>query len=170
VPAAAGATIGQRGAFALIVVGRAARRFYNARVPSPPSTQTGANADSAVTTRQLERRVLVKVTWRLMPLLCLCFMAAFLDRVNVGFAKLTMLSDLGLSQAAYATGAGIFFVGYFLFEVPSNLLLQRFGARLWIARIMLAWGVVASAMMLVSGERSFYALRFVLGAAEAGRV
>jgi MFS transporter, ACS family, tartrate transporter len=118
--------------------------------------------------RQLERRVLTKVTWRLMPLLCVCFMAAFLDRVNVGFAKLTMLADLGLSQTAYATGAGIFFVGYFLFEVPSNLLLQRFGARLWIARIMLMWGLVASAMMLVSGPRSFYVLRFVLGAAEAG--
>ena len=79
-----------------------------------------------------------------MPLLCLCFMAAFLDRVNVSFAKLTMLPDLGLSQTAYATGAGIFFVGYFLFEVPSNLLLQRFGARMWIARIMIVWGVVAS--------------------------
>lgn len=103
-----------------------------------------------------------------MPLLCLCFMAAFLDRVNVGFAKLTMLADLGLSQTAYATGAGIFFVGYFFFEVPSNLLLQRFGARMWIARIMLMWGCVASAMMFVSGPRSFYSLRFVLGAAEAG--
>jgi MFS transporter, ACS family, tartrate transporter len=137
-------------------------------VPPTPSTQAIAGADPAVTSQQFERRVLAKVTWRLMPLLCLCFMAAFLDRVNVGFAKLTMLSDLGLSQAAYATGAGIFFVGYFLFEVPSNLLLQRFGARLWIARIMLAWGIVASAMMLVSGARSFYALRFVLGAAEAG--
>jgi MFS transporter, ACS family, tartrate transporter len=128
----------------------------------------GSDADAAVTGALFERRVLVKVTWRLMPLLCLCFMAAFLDRVNVGFAKLTMLPDLGLSQAAYATGAGIFFVGYFLFEVPSNLLLQRFGARLWIARIMVAWGIVASSMMLVTGARSFYVLRFVLGAAEAG--
>jgi MFS transporter, ACS family, tartrate transporter len=116
----------------------------------------------------IERRVVVKVSWRLMPLLCTCFMAAFLDRVNVGFAKLTMLPDLGLSQTEYATGAGIFFVGYFLFEVPSNLLLQRFGARVWIARIMLVWGAVASAMMLVSGARTFYALRFLLGAAEAG--
>jgi MFS transporter, ACS family, tartrate transporter len=124
--------------------------------------------DRVATDPQFERRVLAKVTWRLMPLLCFCFMAAFLDRVNVGFAKLTMLADLGLSQAAYATGAGIFFVGYFLFEVPSNLLLQRFGARVWIARIMLVWGIVASCMMLVSGARSFYALRFVLGAAEAG--
>jgi MFS transporter, ACS family, tartrate transporter len=123
---------------------------------------------AADTTSPLERRILSKVTRRLMPLLCLCFMAAFLDRVNVGFAKLTMLPDLGLSQSEYATGAGIFFVGYFLFEVPSNLLLQRFGARMWIARIMVLWGLVASSMMLVSGARTFYALRFVLGAAEAG--
>jgi sugar phosphate permease len=116
----------------------------------------------------IEQRVVSKMNVRLLPLLCLCFMAAFLDRVNVGFAKLTMLPDLGLSQTEYATGAGIFFVGYFLFEVPSNLLLQRFGARVWIARIMIVWGVVSSSMMLVTGARSFYALRFLLGAAEAG--
>jgi ACS family tartrate transporter-like MFS transporter len=115
-----------------------------------------------------ERRIVSKTTWRLIPFLCACFMAAFLDRVNVSFAKLTMLPDLGLSQAVYATGAGIFFVGYFLFEVPSNLLLERFGARVWIARIMVVWGLVASAMMFVSDRWSFYALRFVLGAAEAG--
>jgi MFS family permease len=116
----------------------------------------------------IERRIVAKTTWRLIPFLCLCFMAAFLDRVNVSFAKLTMLPDLGFSQAVYATGAGIFFVGYFLFEVPSNLLLERFGARLWIARIMVVWGLVASAMMFVSDRWSFYALRFLLGAAEAG--
>jgi ACS family tartrate transporter-like MFS transporter len=116
----------------------------------------------------LERRILSKVTWRLIPLLYLCFMAAFVDRVNVSFAKLTMLPDLGLSQSVYAAGAGIFFVGYFLFEVPSNLLLERFGARLWIARIMVLWGFVASTMMFVSGKWSFCTLRFVLGAAEAG--
>ena len=116
----------------------------------------------------LERRVVAKVAWRLLPFLCVCYMAAFLDRVNVSFAKLTMLTDLGLSQQVYATGAGIFFVGYFFFEVPSNLLLERLGARLWIGRIMLTWGVIASGMMFVSGPRSFYALRFLLGAAEAG--
>ncbi len=116
----------------------------------------------------LERRILTKVSWRLIPFLCLCFMAAFLDRVNVSFAKLTMLSDLGLSQAVYATGAGIFFVGYFFFEVPSNLALVRFGARVWIARIMILWGLIASTMMLVTGPWSFYGLRFALGAAEAG--
>jgi MFS transporter, ACS family, tartrate transporter len=131
--------------------------------PPPPSMINWAAMDE-----QFERRVVSKITRRLMPLLFLCFMAAFLDRVNVGFAKLTMLSDLGMSQAAYAAGAGIFFVGYFLFEVPSNLLLQRFGARLWIARIMVVWGLVASTMVFVRGPWSFYGLRFLLGAAEAG--
>lgn len=117
---------------------------------------------------ELEGRVVRKVAVRLMPLLCACFVAAFIDRVNVGFAKLEMLPALGLTQSEYAFGAGVFFVGYFLFEVPSNLLLVRFGARRWIARIMLVWGVVSGCMALVEGPRSFHALRFVLGAAEAG--
>jgi MFS family permease len=117
---------------------------------------------------ELERRVIRKVAWRLMPLLCACFVAAFVDRVNVGFAKLQMMPALGLTQSEYAVGAGIFFVGYFLFEVPSNLLLVRFGARRWIARIMLVWGVVSASMALVTGATSFHALRFLLGAAEAG--
>jgi len=115
-----------------------------------------------------ERGVVSKVTWRLIPFLCLCFMAAFLDRVNVSFAKLTMLPDLGFTQTIYATGAGIFFVGYFLFEVPSNLLLERIGARVWIARIMVTWGIIASSMLFASDRWSFYTLRFALGAAEAG--
>ena len=117
---------------------------------------------------ELERRVVRKVAWRLMPLLCACFVAAFIDRVNVGFAKLEMLPALGLTQAEYAFGAGIFFVGYFVFEVPSNLALVRFGARRWIARIMLVWALVSASMALVTGPRSFHALRFLLGAAEAG--
>lgn len=115
-----------------------------------------------------ERAVMRKLTWRLLPLLFACFVAAFLDRVNVSFAKLSMLPALGLTQAQYATGAGIFFVGYFLLEVPSNLVLAKVGARRWIARIMLVWGVISGAMAFVSGPRSFYALRFLLGAAEAG--
>jgi ACS family tartrate transporter-like MFS transporter len=118
--------------------------------------------------RAMERAVMKKLIWRLMPLLFLCFMAAFIDRVNVSFAKLAMLPDLGMSEAQYATGAGIFFVGYFLFEVPSNLILSKVGARAWIARIMLVWGVVSCSMLAVEGPRSFYALRFLLGAAEAG--
>jgi ACS family tartrate transporter-like MFS transporter len=92
----------------------------------------------------------------------------FLDRVNVGFAALQMNHDLGFSPAVYGFGGGIFFVGYVLFEVPSNLILARMGARVWIARIMITWGLLASAMMFVWGPASFYGLRFLLGAAEAG--
>jgi D-galactonate transporter len=103
-----------------------------------------------------------------MPFLFLCYVAAYLDRVNVGFAKLQMLSDLRFSDTVYGIGAGIFFVGYFLFEVPSNLLMTRTGARIWIARIMISWGVISSAMMFVDSVASFYVLRFLLGAAEAG--
>lgn len=119
-------------------------------------------------TSALERRVMTKVAWRLLPFMCICYVAAFIDRVNVSFAKLSMLSDLHLSTTMYAMGAGIFFVGYFIFEVPSNLLLERVGARIWIARIMIVWGVISAAMMFVHGEWSFYVLRFLLGAAEAG--
>lgn len=115
-----------------------------------------------------EARTYAKVDWRLIPFLFLCYILAYLDRVNVGFAKLQMLTDLGLSEAAFATGAGIFFLGYFVFEVPSNLLLQRFGARTWIARIMISWGIISSAMMFVRSEWSFYAMRLLLGFAEAG--
>ena len=109
-----------------------------------------------------------RVSWRLMPFLFLCYVAAYLDRVNVGFAKLQMLSDLRFSDTVYGIGAGIFFVGYFLFEVPSNLLMTRTGARIWIARIMISWGAISSAMMFVDSVASFYVLRFLLGAAEAG--
>lgn len=109
-----------------------------------------------------------KVDVRLLPFLFLCYILAYLDRVNVGFAKLQMLKDLSLSDAAFATGAGVFFIGYFFFEVPSNVLLKRFGARLWIARIMVTWGVISACMMFVGGAGSFYAMRFVLGLAEAG--
>jgi ACS family tartrate transporter-like MFS transporter len=105
---------------------------------------------------------------RLVPFLCLCYLVNFLDRVNVGFAALAMNSDLGFSPSVYGAGAGIFFVGYILFEVPSNLALHRFGARLWIARIMVSWGLVAAAMALVAGGTSFYVMRFLLGVAEAG--
>lgn len=121
------------------------------------------NADVA-----FEARTYRKVDWRLIPFLFLCYILAYLDRVNVGFAKLQMLSDLALSEAAFGIGAGIFFIGYFIFEVPSNLLLKRFGARTWIARIMVSWGILSSAMMFVRSEWSFYAMRLLLGFAEAG--
>jgi MFS family permease len=109
-----------------------------------------------------------KVDWRLLPFLFLCYILAYLDRVNVGFAKLQMLKDLSLSDAAFATGAGIFFIGYFFFEVPSNVLLKKFGARRWIARIMISWGVISSCMIFVKSEWSFYGMRSLLGLAEAG--
>jgi sugar phosphate permease len=108
------------------------------------------------------------VTWRLLPFLFLCYILAYLDRVNVGFARLQMQTDLGLSDTAYGIGAGMFFIGYFFFEVPSNLLLRRIGARVWIARIMIMWGLISSGMMFTSSQTTFYVLRFVLGIAEAG--
>src|SRR5260221_7308679 len=115
-----------------------------------------------------EARVYNKVTWRLIPFLCLCFMAAYLDRVNVGFAKLQMLTDLHFSEAVYGLGAGIFFIGYFVFEVPSNMILQKVGARWWFARIMLTWAVLSAATMFVPTPIQFYSIRFLLGVAEAG--
>ncbi|MEZ2353166.1 MFS transporter [Caballeronia sp. RCC_10] len=115
-----------------------------------------------------EDRTYAKVTWRLIPFLFLCYVFAYLDRVNVGFAKLQMLADLKFSETVYGLGAGIFFIGYFIFEVPSNIALHRFGARKWIARIMLSWGVLSGMMIFVKTPAAFYALRFFLGVAEAG--
>jgi ACS family tartrate transporter-like MFS transporter len=111
---------------------------------------------------------MAKVTRRLIPFLFVLYIVAFLDRVNVGFAALQMKADLGFSDAVYGLGAGIFFIGYFVFEVPSNLILERVGPRWWIARIMISWGVISSCMMFVRGEAAFHALRFLLGVAEAG--
>src|SRR5665647_2897655 len=125
----------------------------------------------------VETRTIAKVSKRLVPFLIICYFVAYLDRVNVGFAALTMNQDLGLSQTAFGFGAGIFFIAYFIFEVPSNLLLERFGARKWIARIMLSWGILSGAMALIpaisratglGNEHSFYLLRVLLGVAEAG--
>jgi MFS family permease len=113
-------------------------------------------------------RVYRKVTWRLVPFLFACYVAAYLDRVNVGFAKLQMLSDLQFSETVYGLGAGIFFIGYFLFEVPSNMILHKVGARIWIARVMISWAVISAAMMFVTSPTWFYVLRFLLGLAEAG--
>jgi D-galactonate transporter len=119
-------------------------------------------------TQSDEAATYAKVTWRLIPFLFLCYVVAYLDRVNVGFAKLQMLNDLKFSETVYGLGAGIFFIGYFLFEVPSNVLLHRIGAKVWIARIMITWGIISSLMMLVTTPLTFYILRFLLGAAEAG--
>ena len=109
-----------------------------------------------------------KVTWRLLPFLMLCYVAAYLDRVNIGFARLQMLEDLRFSETVYGLGAGMFFIGYFIFEVPSNLILHRVGARIWIGRIMISWGLVSALFMFTSSPLMFYVLRFTLGVAEAG--
>jgi ACS family tartrate transporter-like MFS transporter len=115
-----------------------------------------------------EARVLGRVIGRLIPFIFLCYVVAYLDRVNIGFAAAEMQRDLGLSDAVYGFGAGLFFFGYFLFEIPSNLILEKVGARIWMARIMIVWGVLSMAMMWVEGAASFYALRVLLGLAEAG--
>jgi MFS transporter, ACS family, tartrate transporter len=117
---------------------------------------------------QARQSAITKATRRLIPFLCLCYAVNFLDRVNVGFAALAMNEDLGFTPSMFGAGTGIFFVGYILFEIPSNLALQRFGARIWIARIMISWGLIAAAMALVNSETSFYVMRFLLGVAEAG--
>ena len=116
---------------------------------------------------ELEKRVLRKITVRIVPFVMLLYFIAFIDRVNIGFAALTMNKDLGFSPTVFGFGAGIFFLGYFLFEVPSNLVLDKVGARIWIARVMITWGVISAGMAFVQGSASFYALRFLLGAAEA---
>ena len=120
------------------------------------------------TVTELGRTTLTKVGRRLLPFLLLLYVVAWLDRVNIGFAALQMNDDLGFSSTVYGFGAGVFFIGYALFEIPSNLILARVGARLWIARIMITWGVLSMAMMYVTGSASFYVLRFLLGVAEAG--
>ena len=109
-----------------------------------------------------------KIAWRMIPLLLMCYVVAYLDRVNVGFAKLQMLDQLGFSETVYGLGAGVFFIGYFIFEIPSNIILHRVGARVWIGRIMISWGLISAAMMFVTTPTTFYVMRFLLGIAEAG--
>src|SRR5580700_11120439 len=109
-----------------------------------------------------------KVAWRLIPLLFLSYVAAYLDRVNVSFAKLQMLQDLRFSETTYGLGAGIFFIGYSLLAIPSNILLSRVGARVWIGRLMITWGVISGAMLFVRSPASFYIIRCLLGVSEAG--
>jgi MFS family permease len=109
-----------------------------------------------------------KVKWRVLPLFVVMFIANYIDRVNIGFVRSHFEADLGIGAAAFGLGAGLFFVGYALFEVPSNMLLQKYGAKAWLTRIMLTWGLAATAMAFVQGEKSFYLLRFILGVAEAG--
>lgn len=136
-----------------------------------PNTTVGIGAEGSKltpATGDFETRTYAKVARRLIPFLMLCYLGAYLDRVNVGFAKLQMLNDLKWSDTIYGLGAGIFFLGYFLFEVPSNLILHKYGARRWLARIMLTWAVMSACFAFVSTPTTFYIMRFLLGAAEAG--
>ncbi|MGF1699450.1 MFS transporter [Photobacterium makurazakiensis] len=128
------------------------------------------NNNEIAITRPSTDQLYSKVTWRLIPFLSLCYLAAYLDRINVGIAKLQMTGDLGFSEAIYGLGAGLFFIGYIVFEIPSNLLLQKVGARWWIARIMVTWGLLSAATMFVTTPTQFYIVRFLLGVAEAGFV
>lgn len=127
-------------------------------------------AETLSTTQSLDDTLYRKVNWRIIPLFIVCFLFAYLDRVNISFAKLQMQSDLGFSETVYGLGASLFFVGYFLFEVPSNVLLHKIGARVWIARIMVTWGITSACMMFVHNEFWFYTLRFLIGVMEAGFV
>jgi ACS family tartrate transporter-like MFS transporter len=119
-------------------------------------------------TPEFQSRTILKVSWRLLPLIVVSYLVAYIDRTNVSFAAITMNPDLGLTPYVYGLGAGIFFLGYALFEVPSNMILERAGARLWIARIMLTWGIISGLMAAATGPVSFLVLRFLLGVAEAG--
>src|SRR5258707_15175665 len=131
---------------------------FDEEVRSPETIAESRLADAALS----------KARRRLIPFLFVLYLVAYLDRINVGFASLQMNRELGLSESVFGLGAGLFFLGYSIFEVPSNLILERVGARLWITRIMISWGVVAMAMIAVRGAASFFAIRFVLGLAEAG--
>jgi MFS family permease len=132
------------------------------------STPDAVPLDATPAAAEAERRVFTRIAWRLMPVLVVSYILNYLDRTNISFAALTMNADVGLEPRAFGFGAGVFFLGYCLFEIPSNVVLYRVGARVWIARIMISWGLVSAAMMFVAGPTSFYALRLLLGITEAG--
>ena len=115
-----------------------------------------------------EQALLSKLTRRLIPFMFMLYIVSYLDRINVGFAALQLNTALKFDPAVFGLGSGIFFIGYFIFEVPSNLIMERVGARIWIARILVTWGIISVAMMFVRGPATFYTLRFLLGVAEAG--
>ena len=136
---------------------------------TPPSLQAAAGSDRLVATTDAEsQRVFRKIAWRFMPILSIAYVFNYLDRNNIGFAALSMNRDVGLTAAQFGYGAGILFLGYCFLEVPSNLVLYRVGARIWVARIMITWGLISAATIFVVGPKSWYLLRFLLGAAEAG--
>ena len=132
------------------------------------ATVIPATGGTGTAEEPIAARAYRKVFWRLMPFLMLCYAASYMDRVNIGFAKLQMQQELGFSETVFGLGSGIFFLGYFLFETPSNILMHKVGARVWIARIMISWGLLSGAFIWVNSVPAFYGLRFVLGLAEAG--
>ena len=132
------------------------------------ATDFAATPGIAAEDEPIAARAYRKVFWRLMPFLMLCYVASYMDRVNIGFAKLQMQQELGFSETVFGLGSGIFFLGYFFFEVPSNILMHKVGARAWIARIMISWGLLSAAFIWVKSAPTFYGLRFILGLAEAG--
>lgn len=132
------------------------------------SVSVSAPGDGIAATSIEEKKLISKVAWRLMPLIMICYLFAFFDRINISFAKFQLQADLSLSDTAYGLGAGLFVVGYVLFEVPSNMMLYKVGARRWIARIMMSWGLATALMVFVTAEWQFYLLRFLIGAMEAG--
>ncbi len=142
------------------------------RPPGSPADDPQLAQEAIELSEPEQRAVLSRVTWKLVPLLFFCYIIAYVDRINVGFAKSHLEPVLGVDPKVFGevfgTGAGLFFIGYFIFEVPSNLALHKVGARIWIARIMIVWGLVSMCFMFIQGQASFYALRFLLGAAEAG--
>ena len=127
-----------------------------------------AVAQTSPQVSELERTTMKRVAWRLLPFLILCYLIAIIDRGNIGMASLQMNQDLGLTPAIFGFASSLFFFSYFLIEVPSNLALQKFGARIWIARIMVTWGIISAGTAFVTGANSLYVMRFLLGAAEAG--
>ncbi|SMF41542.1 MFS transporter [Pseudogulbenkiania subflava] len=131
-------------------------------------SQLNALSAASVPSEQQASAIIHKVTWRIMPLIMVCYLFAFFDRINISFAKFQLQSDLGLSNTAYGLGASLFVVGYVLFEVPSNMMLYKVGARRWIARIMISWGIATALMVFVRTDWQFYTLRFIIGAMEAG--
>src|ERR1700689_4069305 len=159
-------------------------RFYRAHMPARRLRRWGSSdrlpnkqnqieetqmaGNPAVNPGDIEAATMSKVTWRLVPFLMLCYFVAYLDRVNLGFAGGPMSKDLGFSSSVFGGAAGVFFIAYFFFEVPSNLALDKVGARLWIARIMFTWGLISGAQAFVVGATSFNVVRLLLGVAEAG--
>jgi ACS family tartrate transporter-like MFS transporter len=139
---------------------------------NPTSSTSSLQSNMVVLTPEQSASLYSKIIWRLIPLMFICYIIAYVDRINIGFAKLQLREVLGVDESifgsVYGIGAGLFFIGYFLFEIPSNLILQRVGARIWIARIMIVWGIVSSSMMFIGSTTGFYLIRFILGIAEAG--